>query len=387
MLCSHEEPGADAAAHERGRRARPLHPRFRPRRVDDAVQHVSPLHGGRAPDPHHRRALRHRARRGRRAAPARRPRSSRPSSTGARSTWPRSCTTSPRAATRITPSPAPASPAALCPRLGLTAAETETAAWLIEHHLVMSQIAFSRDIGDPKTIRDFANIVQSPERLKLLLVLTVADIRAVGPGVWNGWKGQLLRGLYYETEPLVAGGHTQLASRERVAAAQAAFRAAVADWPAAGGRALHRPALSRLLAAHRHAQGGGARQARAATPSAPARSLPATSPPTPSPPSPSCRCSRPTIPACWRCLPAPAPPPAPTSPAPTSPPRATASRSTPSCWRASSSRTRTSCAARGASPRPSSRLLKGEIRLGALMAKRRDRAAAGSTPSRWRPRC
>ena len=98
----------------------------------------------------------------------------------------------------------------LCPRLGLSAAETETVAWLIEQHLLMSPIAFSRDIGDPKTIRDFANIVQSPERLKLLLVLTVADIRAVGPGVWNGWKGQLLRALYYETEPLVAGGHTQL---------------------------------------------------------------------------------------------------------------------------------------------------------------------------------
>jgi [protein-PII] uridylyltransferase len=119
----------------------------------------------------------------------------------------------------------------LCPRLGMSAAETETTAWLIEHHLSMSQVAFSRDIGDPKTIRDFADIVQSPERLKLLLILTVADIRAVGPGIWNGWKGQLLRGLYYETEPVVAGGHTQLASRDRVAAAQEAFRAAVADWP------------------------------------------------------------------------------------------------------------------------------------------------------------
>src|SRR5262249_23076829 len=83
------------------------------------------------------------------------------------------------------------------------------------------------------TVRDFANRVQSPERLKLLLVLTVADIRAVGPNTWNGWKGQLLRGLYYETEPLVAGGHTQLASRDRAAAAQAQFRTAVADWPAA----------------------------------------------------------------------------------------------------------------------------------------------------------
>jgi [protein-PII] uridylyltransferase len=119
----------------------------------------------------------------------------------------------------------------LCPRLGMSAAETETTAWLLEQHLTMSQVAFSRDIGDPKTIRDFANIVQSPERLKLLLVLTVADIRAVGPGIWNGWKGQLLRGLYYEAEPVLAGGHTQLASRDRVAAAQEAFRAAVAGWP------------------------------------------------------------------------------------------------------------------------------------------------------------
>jgi len=120
----------------------------------------------------------------------------------------------------------------LCPRFGMSAAETDTVAWLVEHHLLMSLIGFSRDIGDPKTIRDFANVVQSPERLKLLLVLTVADIRAVGPGAWNGWKGQLLRGLYYETEPLVAGGHTQLASRDRVARAQAAFRTAVGDWPA-----------------------------------------------------------------------------------------------------------------------------------------------------------
>ncbi len=119
----------------------------------------------------------------------------------------------------------------LCPRLGLDPAETETVAWLVQQHLIMSSIAFTRDISDPQTVRDFANVVQSPERLKLLLVLTVADIRAVGPSAWNGWKGQLLRGLYYETEPVVAGGHSQLASRERIIAAQAAFRSAMADWP------------------------------------------------------------------------------------------------------------------------------------------------------------
>jgi len=119
----------------------------------------------------------------------------------------------------------------ICPRLGLSGAETETVAWLIENHLVMSNIAQSRDLADPKTIRDFADIVQSPERLKLLLLLTVADIRAVGPGTWNGWKGQLLRELYWETEPLVAGGHTQISRRERIAEAQAALRAELKDWP------------------------------------------------------------------------------------------------------------------------------------------------------------
>jgi [protein-PII] uridylyltransferase len=118
----------------------------------------------------------------------------------------------------------------VCPQLGLTAAETDTVCWLIEHHLTMSTIAQTRDIADPKTVRQFADIVQSPERLKLLLLLTVADIRAVGPGVWNGWKGQLLRTLYYETEPLVAGGHTKIERRERVAEAKSAFRAALPDW-------------------------------------------------------------------------------------------------------------------------------------------------------------
>ncbi len=115
----------------------------------------------------------------------------------------------------------------LCPRLGLDAAETETVAWLIEQHLTMSTVAQSRDLGDRKTIRAFADIVQSPERLKLLLLLTVVDIRAVGPHTWNGWKGQLLRTLYAETEPLVAGGHTQEGFGDRVGAAERAFREAM----------------------------------------------------------------------------------------------------------------------------------------------------------------
>ena len=73
----------------------------------------------------------------------------------------------------------------------------------------MSTIAQSRDLSDPKTIETFAGVVQTMERLKLLLVLTIADIKAVGPGVWTGWKGELLRTLYYETEVVLTGGHSE----------------------------------------------------------------------------------------------------------------------------------------------------------------------------------
>ncbi|WP_417687251.1 [protein-PII] uridylyltransferase [Roseibium sp.] len=104
----------------------------------------------------------------------------------------------------------------LCPRFGLNNAETDTVAWLIEHHLDMSTIAQSRDLSDRKTITDFANMVQSVERLKLLLILTVADIRAVGPAVFNGWKGQLLRTLFYECEPHLTGGHTKVSHSQAV---------------------------------------------------------------------------------------------------------------------------------------------------------------------------
>jgi len=93
-----------------------------------------------------------------------------------------------------------------CERLGLDRKRIEMVAWLVEHHLVMSDYAQKRDVSDPRTVADFARIVETPERLRLLLVLTVADIRAVGPGVWNGWKGQLMRELYGATEAVFRGG-------------------------------------------------------------------------------------------------------------------------------------------------------------------------------------
>ncbi|MCQ8240901.1 [protein-PII] uridylyltransferase [Rhizosaccharibacter radicis] len=100
----------------------------------------------------------------------------------------------------------------LCPMLGLSAEETETVSWLVLHHLLLSQTAFRRDIDDPKTILDIADTIQSPERLRLLLILTVVDMRAVSPKVWNNWKATLLRELYTRVAEVLAGG---LATAER----------------------------------------------------------------------------------------------------------------------------------------------------------------------------
>jgi [protein-PII] uridylyltransferase len=120
----------------------------------------------------------------------------------------------------------------LCPRLGLTAAETETVSWLVRYHLLMSATAFKRDLSDYKTILDFIEVVQSPERLRLLLILTVVDIRAVGPGVWNSWKRQLLTDLYDAAEEVLRLGHKQKGRSERVAVKQATLQA-VLDLPPA----------------------------------------------------------------------------------------------------------------------------------------------------------
>ncbi|MCK8785452.1 [protein-PII] uridylyltransferase [Roseomonas sp. NAR14] len=119
----------------------------------------------------------------------------------------------------------------LCPTLGLTAEETETVSWLVLHHLLISQTAFKRDIEDPKTILDIADLVQSPERLKLLMVLTVSDMRAVGPKVWNGWKATLLRELYWRVAEVLAGGLSVPERDVRVRRARQAVAALLADRP------------------------------------------------------------------------------------------------------------------------------------------------------------
>ncbi|MCQ0988846.1 [protein-PII] uridylyltransferase [Jiella sp. LLJ827] len=118
----------------------------------------------------------------------------------------------------------------LCPRLGLDERETDLVAWLVHDHLLMSMTAQQRDINDRKTILDFAERVRTLDRLKLLTILTVCDIRAVGPGVWNGWKGQLLRSLYLETEPTLTGGFTRSTRAERLEASRQKLAARLEGW-------------------------------------------------------------------------------------------------------------------------------------------------------------
>ena len=121
----------------------------------------------------------------------------------------------------------------LGPRLGLTDEETETVSWLVRYHLAMSHNAFKRDVNDPKTISDFAELVQSPERLKLLLLLTVVDIRAVGPGRWNAWKAGLLRDLYNVTMERLTGDFRTAKRDVRVEHAKQALRERLSEWPPA----------------------------------------------------------------------------------------------------------------------------------------------------------
>jgi len=118
----------------------------------------------------------------------------------------------------------------LGPRLGLSDWETETVSWLVRHHLLMSSIAFKRDIYDPKTSSDLAALVQSPERLRLLLILTTVDIRAVGPNVWNAWKAGLLRELYYRVQENLVGAVQSGRRDDRVEQAKAELGKRLQNW-------------------------------------------------------------------------------------------------------------------------------------------------------------
>ncbi|PEQ11570.1 [protein-PII] uridylyltransferase [Novosphingobium sp. PC22D] len=113
----------------------------------------------------------------------------------------------------------------LCPRFGLDEEETELVSWLVRQHLILSATAFKRDLSDFKTISDFAAVVQSLDRLRNLTLLTIVDIRAVGPGTWNSWKRQLIGELYAVTEERLRLGHVHHGRDRRVASKKAAVRA------------------------------------------------------------------------------------------------------------------------------------------------------------------
>lgn len=170
-----------------------------------------------------------------------------------------------------------------CDRLGLDSRRIEFVVWLVRNHLALSDYAQKRDVSDPATVRAFADLVGDPERLRTLLILTVADIRAVGPGVWNSWKGRLMRDLYQRTEAVFRGEDVvrtdprdefpDLAAR---AAKTGAAAESVADWLGEAGQrsvastrvaiaARDRPGLFADLASTLAAAGADIVGARVAT--------------------------------------------------------------------------------------------------------------------------
>ncbi|KIC37696.1 protein-PII uridylyltransferase [Ruegeria sp. ANG-R] len=118
----------------------------------------------------------------------------------------------------------------VAPRLGLNKADSETVEWLVRYHLLMSDMAQKRDISDPRTIRDFAKAVATVKRLDLLTVLTVCDIRGVGPSTWNNWKATLLRALHADTKRALETGMEDLNRANRRVEAKKLLRAELESW-------------------------------------------------------------------------------------------------------------------------------------------------------------
>lgn len=117
-----------------------------------------------------------------------------------------------------------------CQAHGLSDFDGRLVAWLVRHHLVMSTTAQRQDISDPEVIKKFAQQVASSVRLDYLYLLTVADIRATNPNLWNGWKDSLLASLYRKTQQMLSNGLSNVDTRrEQVKSIQAAARQLLPD--------------------------------------------------------------------------------------------------------------------------------------------------------------
>ncbi len=106
----------------------------------------------------------------------------------------------------------------LTTRIGLAPADAGMVEFLVAHHLTMSHIAQRRDIDDPKTVENFSETVGDPQRLRMLYLLTWADMRAVGPGVLTGWQARILHELYTRTLARLTGGRVEKPNRTQLAA-------------------------------------------------------------------------------------------------------------------------------------------------------------------------
>jgi [protein-PII] uridylyltransferase len=103
---------------------------------------------------------------------------------------------------------------AFCVRHQLPNWDSKLIVWLVQHHLVMSTTAQRKDLSDPQVIFDFARLVGDQTRLDYLYVLTVADINATNPSLWNSWRASLLRQLYTETKRALRRGLENPLDRE-----------------------------------------------------------------------------------------------------------------------------------------------------------------------------